>query len=68
MCGKCEQVIGKVGVIGGIVSLILAMVSRLFGWVPFYIGPRSFAATAAILLLLAIAANTCKHDSGSGSC
>ena len=68
MCGKCEKVVAKVGVMGGMLSLILAMVSRQAGWHPFNIGPRSFAATAALLLLLAIAANTCKHDDSSGTC
>lgn len=58
MCGKCEPLMAK-GAIGvGLVSILLALASRLTGLAPMGLGPRSFEGMATCMLLLAIALNT----------
>jgi hypothetical protein len=63
MCGKCESIIWKLGDISvglGMLLILLAAVSRLTGWTPCQTGPYSFAAGAALFLLLSTAIHTCK--------
>lgn len=65
MCGKCDVVMGKAGCCSialGAISTLLAVVSRLSAFAPMRLGPRSFAAGAALLFLLAIAIHTCQHS------
>jgi|GEM_PF-5394139 len=56
--------IGCVSTLLGIVSMLLAVVTRLTHWAPWHLGPRSFAAGAALLLLLSIALHTCQSVCG----
>lgn len=63
MCGKCGHIMGKAACASialGVLSAILAAVSRLTGFAPATLGPRSFAVASALLLLLSIAIHTCK--------
>jgi uncharacterized membrane protein required for colicin V production len=59
--------VGCVSTLLGIVSMILAgilvllaVITRLTHWAPMHLGPRSFAAGAALLLLFSIALHTCQ--------
>jgi hypothetical protein len=52
--------IGCVSTLLGIVSMLLAVITRLSSWSPMHLGPRSFAAGSALLLLLSIALHTCQ--------
>lgn len=61
MCGKCESCVAKASMGGGMLSLIVAVVTKLAHCTIMGVGPKSFAAAAALLLLLTIAANTYKH-------
>lgn len=65
MCGKCEPLMAKAGMGIGLLSIVLAVASRLAGFHPMGLGPRSFAAMAVVMLLLVIAVNT-HHHSGAG--
>ena len=63
MCGKCEVFMAKLGcgsIAAGLILIILAAVSRLAHLAILGLGPRSFAAGAALLLLLSIAIHTCQ--------
>lgn len=63
MCGSCEPKMGKAGMGLGVLFMVLAAVSRLAHFYPASLGPRSFAAAAALMFLMAIAANTThSHD------
>ncbi|MBI4677600.1 MAG: hypothetical protein HY748_08455 [Elusimicrobia bacterium] len=62
MCSKFAGVISHVGLSLGILSMLLAAVARLSCWAPLTLGPRSFAAASALMLLLSIAVNTYKRD------
>ena len=62
MCGKCERPMAKAATGLGILSLVLAVATRLGHCGIANVGPRSFAAAAVILLLLTIALNTCPHS------
>ena len=52
--------VGCISTLLGIGSMLLAVVTRLTHWAPLHLGPRSFAAGAALLLLLSIALHTCQ--------
>ena len=41
---------GCVSTMLGVVSMLLAVITRLAHWAPMQLGPRSFAAGAALLL------------------
>jgi len=43
----------------GMLMALLTAVSKLAAWAPMMLGPRSFAAGSALLLLVAIAIHTC---------
>ena len=58
MCGKCEHVAGKAGLGLGILGTVLAVVSKCCYFSVLHAGPRGFAAFAALMFLMAIAANT----------
>ena len=63
MCGKCPVTMARIGCASmalGVGSMVLAAVSRLAHWTPMLLGPKSFAAFSALLLLLSIAAHTCQ--------
>ena len=68
MCGKCGSCVAKVGCLSiglGLLSGILAAVSRLTHFSPMTLGPRSFAGASVLFFLLSIAIHTCKaacHD------
>lgn len=63
MCGKCEPMMAKAGVGIGVLCIVLAGVSRLASLSPMALGPKSFAAMAALMFLMAIAVNTShKHE------
>lgn len=62
MCGKCEPYMGKAGTGLGVLSLLIAVVTRAAHLAPMGVGPKSFAAASALFLLLAIAANTHRHE------
>ena len=64
MCGKCEGMMSKGATGIGLVSTLLAIVSRALHFTPGQLGPRSFAGMAALMFLLAIAVNTCPHSHG----
>jgi hypothetical protein len=49
----------------GVVSMLVAIVTKLTRWAPMHLGPRDFAAGAALLLLLSIALHTCQGVCGS---
>ena len=51
---------GCVSTLLGLVSMLLALITKLTYWSPMNLGPRSFAAGAALLLLLSIALHTCQ--------
>ena len=55
---------GCVSTMLGVVSMLLAVITRLAHWAPMQLGPRSFAAGAALLLLLSIALHTCQSVCG----
>lgn len=62
MCGTCETVSGKIACVAktlGILSMILAVLARLVHFYPLGLGPRSFAAGAALMFLFAIANRSC---------
>ena len=52
--------VGCVSTLLGIVSMLLAVITKLTTWAPMHLGPRSFAAGTALLLLLSIALHTCQ--------
>jgi hypothetical protein len=52
--------IGCVSTLAGMVSTLLAIITRLTHWDPMQLGPRDFAAGAALLFLLSIAVHTCQ--------
>ena len=63
--GKCEcpkaiSIIACGSGMLGTLSMILAVVSRLTGFAPMNVGPRSFAAGAALMFLWSIATHLCK--------
>ncbi len=58
MCGSCEPKLAKASMLLGIVSFLIGIVSHVAGIAVRGAGPKSFAAAAALFLLLAIAANT----------
>lgn len=63
MCGKCEVFLAKIGcgsIVLGFISMLLAVITKLMRWAPMHVGPRSFAAGAALLLLFAIATHSCQ--------
>lgn len=63
MCGKCPVTMARIGCASmalGVGSMLMAVVCRLSHWEPMMLGPRSFAAGSALLLLLSIAAHTCQ--------
>ena len=55
MMGK----VAHLSLCAGKLLVLLAAVSRLGHWSPMGLGPRSFAAGAALLLLLSIAIHVC---------
>jgi hypothetical protein len=60
---------GKMGCVStmlGFVSTLLAVITKLSHWAPMMLGPRSFAAGAALMLLLSIALHTCQSVCCSG--
>jgi hypothetical protein len=57
--------IGCISSMLGILSTLLAVATRLSHWEPLGLGPRDFAAGAALMLLLSIAAHSC-HGVCSG--
>lgn len=62
MCGKCEPFMAKAAhgaLVLGTLLLVLAAVSRLAHWGLCTLGPRSFTAGSALLLLLSIAIHSC---------
>ena len=68
MCGKCGGMMklvacGSNGL--GMLSLVLAAVTRLGHIVVMGLGPRSFAVASALLLLVSISLHTCKATCGS---
>lgn len=62
MCGRCEPYLSKAATGGGLLSIVLAVATRLGHCAVAGVGPRSFAVGAALLLLLAIALNTRQHS------
>ena len=69
MCGKCEPLMMKVShgaVMLGMLSMLLTVATKLSRCMVLGMGPRSFAAGAALLLLLSIAIHSClgphQHD------
>ena len=58
MCGACEPKMAKAGMCLGMLSTAVAVVTKLAGMAPMHVGPRAFAAAAALGFLMAIAANT----------
>lgn len=44
----------------GTLSMVLAIITRLTSFAPMGLGPRSFAAGAALLYLMSIAVHLCK--------
>ena len=52
--------VGCVSTLLGIVAMLLAVITRLTQWAPMHLGPRSFDAGAALLLLLSISLHTCQ--------
>ena len=58
MCGKCEPCMSKGATGLGLLSTVLAVATRLGHCAIAGVGPKSFAVTAGLLLLLAIALNT----------
>lgn len=64
MCGKCEHYLGKAGLGLGVVGTVLAVASKCCYFTVLGAGPKGFAAFAALMFLLAIAANTThSHES-----
>lgn len=68
MCGHCGTIKGKVACASGalgVLSMLLAVVSRLWHFSPMGLGPRSFAVGSALLLLMSINMHSCRCSCGS---